>query len=33
MSDRGAQILKEALALPPTKRAALVERLCCIMVF
>jgi putative addiction module component (TIGR02574 family) len=27
MSDRGAQILKEALALPPTERVALVERL------
>jgi putative addiction module component (TIGR02574 family) len=27
MSDRGAQILKDALALPPTERVALVERL------
>jgi len=27
MSDRGAQILQEALALPPTERVALVERL------
>jgi len=27
MSDRGAQILKDALSLPPTERVALVERL------
>jgi putative addiction module component (TIGR02574 family) len=27
MSDRGAQILKDALALPPTERVALVEHL------
>ncbi len=27
MSDRSAQILKDALALPPTERVALVERL------
>ena len=27
MSDRSAQILKEALSLPPTERVALVERL------
>jgi putative addiction module component (TIGR02574 family) len=27
MSDRGAQILKDALSLPPTARVALVERL------
>jgi putative addiction module component (TIGR02574 family) len=27
MSDRGAQILKDALSLPATERAALVERL------
>jgi putative addiction module component (TIGR02574 family) len=27
MSDRGAQILKDALALPPTERVTLVERL------
>jgi putative addiction module component (TIGR02574 family) len=27
MSDRGAQILKDALALPPTERVALAERL------
>ena len=27
MSDRGAPILQEALSLPPTERAALVERL------
>jgi putative addiction module component (TIGR02574 family) len=25
MSDRGAQILKDALSLPPTERVALVE--------
>ena len=27
MSDRGAQILKDALSLTPTERVALVERL------
>ena len=27
MSDRGAQILHDALSLPPTERVALVERL------
>jgi putative addiction module component (TIGR02574 family) len=27
MSDRSAQILKDALSLPPTERVALVERL------
>jgi putative addiction module component (TIGR02574 family) len=27
MSDRGAQILKDALSLPPTERVALVEHL------
>jgi putative addiction module component (TIGR02574 family) len=27
MSDRGAQILKDALSLSPTERVALVERL------
>ena len=27
MSDRGAQILEDALALPPSERVALVERL------
>jgi putative addiction module component (TIGR02574 family) len=27
MSDRGAQILQEALSLPPTERVALVEHL------
>jgi putative addiction module component (TIGR02574 family) len=27
MSDRGAQILKDALSLPPSERVALVERL------
>ena len=27
MSDRGAQILKDALSLPPTERMALVEGL------
>ena len=26
MSDRGAQILKDALSLPPAERVALVER-------
>ena len=27
MADRGAQILQDALSLPPTERAALIEHL------